>query len=152
MAERSNAHDSKSCDAGMYPRVQIPFSAPSLLDENTVLLNTVRKLPFSDCIILYIVVLVDFKCFWFWLLSFSLIWIKTGLELTIIFFITTQATIKQSKENKLEAVLDFHHSLWRSKAVSSQIFERFNAWIPMGTYNCWRISLRGKYLRYTSHN
>ena len=28
MAERSNAHDSKSCDAGMYPRVQIPFSAP----------------------------------------------------------------------------------------------------------------------------
>lgn len=30
MAERSNAHDSKSCDAGMYPRVQIPFSAPKL--------------------------------------------------------------------------------------------------------------------------
>ena len=29
MAERSNAHDSKSCDAGMYPRVQIPFSAPN---------------------------------------------------------------------------------------------------------------------------
>ncbi len=29
MAERSNAHDSKSCDAGMYPRVQIPFSAPA---------------------------------------------------------------------------------------------------------------------------
>ena len=29
MAEWSNAHDSKSCDAGMYPRVQIPFSAPS---------------------------------------------------------------------------------------------------------------------------
>lgn len=28
MAERSNAHDSKSCDAGMYPRVQIPLSAP----------------------------------------------------------------------------------------------------------------------------
>lgn len=28
MAERSNAHDSKSCDAGMYPRVQISFSAP----------------------------------------------------------------------------------------------------------------------------
>ena len=33
MAERSNAHDSKSCDAGMYPRVQIPFSAPN--DEHT---------------------------------------------------------------------------------------------------------------------
>lgn len=29
MAERSNAHDSKSCYAGMYTRVQIPFSAPS---------------------------------------------------------------------------------------------------------------------------
>ena len=28
MAERLNAHDSKSCDAGMYPRVQIPLSAP----------------------------------------------------------------------------------------------------------------------------
>ena len=28
MAERSNAHDSKSCYAGMYTRVQIPFSAP----------------------------------------------------------------------------------------------------------------------------
>ena len=28
MAEWSNAHDSKSCDAGTYPRVQIPFSAP----------------------------------------------------------------------------------------------------------------------------
>ena len=28
MAERSNAHDSKSCDAGMYPWVQIPLSAP----------------------------------------------------------------------------------------------------------------------------
>ena len=36
MAERSNAHDSKSCDAGMYPRVQIPFSAPSLVDKNAV--------------------------------------------------------------------------------------------------------------------
>ena len=30
MAERSNAHDSKSCDAGMYPRVQIPLSAPEI--------------------------------------------------------------------------------------------------------------------------
>ena len=29
MAERLNAHDSKSCDAGMYPRVQIPLSAPN---------------------------------------------------------------------------------------------------------------------------
>ena len=29
MAERLNAHDSKSCDAGMYPRVQIPLSAPT---------------------------------------------------------------------------------------------------------------------------
>lgn len=29
MAERSNAHDSKSCDAGMYPWVQIPLSAPA---------------------------------------------------------------------------------------------------------------------------
>ena len=28
MAERLNAHDSKSCYAGMYTRVQIPFSAP----------------------------------------------------------------------------------------------------------------------------
>ncbi len=28
MAEWSNAHDSKSCDAGMYPWVQIPLSAP----------------------------------------------------------------------------------------------------------------------------
>ena len=34
MAERSNAHDSKSCDAGMYPRVQIPFSAPKANDTN----------------------------------------------------------------------------------------------------------------------
>ena len=30
MAERSNAHDSKSCDAGMYPWVQIPLSAPRM--------------------------------------------------------------------------------------------------------------------------
>ena len=30
MAERSNAHDSKSCDAGMYPWVQIPLSAPQI--------------------------------------------------------------------------------------------------------------------------
>ena len=29
MAERLNAHDSKSCYAGMYTRVQIPFSAPN---------------------------------------------------------------------------------------------------------------------------
>ena len=28
MAERLNAHDSKSCYAGMYTRVQIPLSAP----------------------------------------------------------------------------------------------------------------------------
>ena len=34
MAERSNAHDSKSCDAGMYPRVQIPFSAPNEYNPN----------------------------------------------------------------------------------------------------------------------
>ena len=34
MAERSNAHDSKSCDAGMYPRVQIPFSAPKEYNPN----------------------------------------------------------------------------------------------------------------------
>ena len=33
MAERSNAHDSKSCYAGMYTRVQIPFSAPTKKDE-----------------------------------------------------------------------------------------------------------------------
>ena len=32
MAERSNAHDSKSCYAGMYTRVQIPFSAPQKKD------------------------------------------------------------------------------------------------------------------------
>ncbi len=30
MAERLNAHDSKSCYAGMYTRVQIPFSAPKI--------------------------------------------------------------------------------------------------------------------------
>ena len=36
MAERSNAHDSKSCDAGMYPRVQIPFSAPYVNNTNSV--------------------------------------------------------------------------------------------------------------------
>ncbi len=36
MAERSNAHDSKSCYAGMYTRVQIPFSAPCLVDKNAV--------------------------------------------------------------------------------------------------------------------
>ena len=34
MAERSNAHDSKSCDAGMYPRVQIPLSAPNKDNPN----------------------------------------------------------------------------------------------------------------------
>ena len=34
MAERSNAHDSKSCDAGMYPRVQIPLSAPNKYNPN----------------------------------------------------------------------------------------------------------------------
>ncbi len=28
-----NAHDSKSCDAGMYPRVQIPLSAPQTQDR-----------------------------------------------------------------------------------------------------------------------
>ena len=28
MAERLKAHDWKSCDAGMYPEVQILFSAP----------------------------------------------------------------------------------------------------------------------------
>ena len=33
MAERLNAHDSKSCDAGMYPRVQIPLSAPQNKDK-----------------------------------------------------------------------------------------------------------------------
>ena len=33
MAERLNAHDSKSCDAGMYPRVQIPLSAPQTRDR-----------------------------------------------------------------------------------------------------------------------
>ena len=32
MAERLNAHDSKSCYAGMYTRVQIPFSAPQKKD------------------------------------------------------------------------------------------------------------------------
>ena len=35
MAERLNAHDSKSCDAGMYPRVQIPLSAPQKRDRQT---------------------------------------------------------------------------------------------------------------------
>ena len=30
MAERLNAHDSKSCYAGMYTRVQIPLSAPKI--------------------------------------------------------------------------------------------------------------------------
>ncbi len=34
MAERSNAHDSKSCYAGMYTRVQIPFSAPLVNKTN----------------------------------------------------------------------------------------------------------------------
>ena len=38
MAERLNAHDSKSCDAGMYPRVQIPLSAP----EKRGLINNSR--------------------------------------------------------------------------------------------------------------
>ena len=36
MAERSNAHDSKSCYAGMYTRVQIPFSAPQKRTPNKV--------------------------------------------------------------------------------------------------------------------
>ena len=36
MAERSNAHDSKSCYAGMHTRVQIPFSAPCFVDKNAV--------------------------------------------------------------------------------------------------------------------
>ena len=33
MAERLNAHDSKSCYAGMYTRVQIPLSAPQKQDR-----------------------------------------------------------------------------------------------------------------------
>ena len=36
MAERLNAHDSKSCYAGMYTRVQIPFSAPQKKDGFSV--------------------------------------------------------------------------------------------------------------------
>ena len=40
MAEWSNAHDSKSCDAGMYPRVQIPFSAPGNIRVLAVLLKS----------------------------------------------------------------------------------------------------------------
>ena len=34
MAERLNAHDSKSCYAGMYTRVQIPLSAPRNKDRH----------------------------------------------------------------------------------------------------------------------
>ena len=44
MAERSNAHDSKSCYAGMYTRVQIPFSAPMPV-FCTVLCNFIKKSP-----------------------------------------------------------------------------------------------------------
>ena len=36
MAERLNAHDSKSCYAGMYTRVQIPFSAPNKYNPNSI--------------------------------------------------------------------------------------------------------------------
>ena len=38
MAERLNAHDSKSCYAGMYTRVQIPFSAPDISRDIAFLL------------------------------------------------------------------------------------------------------------------
>ena len=37
MAERLNAHDSKSCYAGMYTRVQIPFSAPQKRDKHCLI-------------------------------------------------------------------------------------------------------------------
>ena len=37
MAERLNAHDSKSCYAGMYTRVQIPLSAPRNKDRHLCL-------------------------------------------------------------------------------------------------------------------
>ena len=33
MSERFKEHDWKSCDAGMYPEVQILFSAPTKKDE-----------------------------------------------------------------------------------------------------------------------
>ncbi len=35
MAERLNAHDSKSCEALRSPRVQIPFSAPKENNANS---------------------------------------------------------------------------------------------------------------------
>ena len=67
MAERSNAHDSKSCDAGMYPRVQIPFSAPNnprgfplglfgIEKVNLYELFSKDKAVFSDCFITFSVV------------------------------------------------------------------------------------------------
>ena len=43
MAERSNAHDSKSCYAGMYTRVQIPFSAPQKEIDNHVYLFWLKQ-------------------------------------------------------------------------------------------------------------
>ena len=44
MAERLNAHDSKSCYAGMYTRVQIPFSAPKKKTGESRLFFGVKRL------------------------------------------------------------------------------------------------------------
>ena len=84
MAERSNAHDSKSCDAGMYPRVQIPFSAPCFVDKNAVHGKKPRK---THCFPRFFAtfraktgLLRTFKTGFDFVLSFDRFLCKTGLE------------------------------------------------------------------------
>ncbi len=51
MAERLNAHDSKSCYAGMYTRVQIPLSAPTRRFYAKFLHKTFNKIWVKLCYI-----------------------------------------------------------------------------------------------------